>query len=213
MAIAGHRAAGRKDHGEHGGGEYQGEDADTDKDSDPGHGNQPVRPGAMIVERGSGDRVGQSLAHGSKIRRRGLVDRDDDEAWNRQLVHVEALAKPGFEQSCGGGAIHDFRRQGARDGQDNGADFRQGGLHVETVVRLDLDGDLAGDVPLPGLRLLLNHGDRAKGHGAQERHDGDHNHQCAARDIDRRNDRRHRPQSEGGVPSCLYPGVWRRVQS
>ena len=51
MPVAGKRAARRKHHRQHHGGEHEDKNTDADHDSGSGHGDQPVDPGAVVVQK------------------------------------------------------------------------------------------------------------------------------------------------------------------
>ena len=67
----------------------------------------------MIVERDAAHIFHQSATQRDEISFRLVVETQDDQAWHRQLIEIEAGAEPWFEQALGFFACINFHRRNA----------------------------------------------------------------------------------------------------
>ncbi|MNX91194.1 hypothetical protein D3C86_1232670 [compost metagenome] len=197
MPVAGKRAARGEHHRQHHGRENEDEDADADHDCSSGHGDQPVDPGAVIVEKCLRDFRFQHIPHGLEIGRIAFIDGDDDETRNGKFGKVETAAEPWFQQARCRCIVEDRAIPRADKGERQITRLVQCRIHVQPVLGLDLNGDLAGNLALPGGGGGAHHGDGAERQTGKEGHDGDHHHQRIALNVGGRQDGRHGADAHG----------------
>ena len=135
----------------------------------------------MVVEHGSGRRLGEAFAQLREIGRVARIDLHDDHARRRQLGEIETLAQPRREQSLRLLLGVSARLSHAVGGDNSASRGRDVGLEVMTVEGLHLHGDLARELLAPIGAGVEDEQGRAGGERGEKCRDRDDDHERAAR--------------------------------
>ena len=180
VAIAGHCTACGEYNRQNGCGNHKRQNGCPDKYRRMCHGNEPVHPGAMIIECRSRNSACDFSPHGFKIRWSIFIDRHHNEARYGQFINIKTTSQPRFEQPRGRSLIDDAGTFDTGKTTRNLACLSQRLFHVLSVDRPDLDRGFARDLALPGGSRGTNKRHAAHRQTCQKGHDRDHNDQRRA---------------------------------